>query len=153
MEVETSTVWGENSDLCPSSAEPSGKLTDCMLKFYIGSIKKLLQTSITLHWETLHSPATHTEQMLLLMEEHLTFMLASKLRQLHTFNWIPTSPNTNLEQRSYLLRWWQTAEPIVHNFWNCLFNFKWLFSTNFSKPSVVTGSARTLLAQAEEYEL
>lgn len=45
-------------------------------------------------------------------------------------------------------------ELIVHNFWNRLFSFRnQLLSTDFSKLSVVTRNTRTLLAQAEEYEL
>lgn len=121
--------------------------------FYVGSIEKLLRNSIALHWQPLCSLATHMEQTLLLTEKHLTFMLASKLRQFRTFNWIPTSPNANLEQGSCLLHWWQTAELIVHNFCNCLFNFRSQLLTDFSKLSVVKRNTRTLLAQPDEWAL
>lgn len=67
------------------------------------------------------------------LQRNTTFMLASKLWQLRTSNWIPTSPNANLEQISCLFWWWQTAELIEHNFWNCLFNYRnGLLFTNFS---------------------
>lgn len=77
----------------------------------------------------------------------LTSVCASKLRQLCTSNWIATSPNASLEERSCLLWWWQTAELIVHHFWNCLLNFRnQLLSADFSKLSVVTRNATPPLA-------